>query len=168
MRHTRWIDLVFRLLPFPSWKGRLIVRHVEKCPECGARLASRDEARRILTQADEVGDLAGMWPAVRARIGSCAPAETAAPLFEPRLAPAWRWAAALGGLVLAAAVTFAVVENFRTGGGMKSGAGAGLFAVSDPADISLDYVRIDNHPARTLVFKPRDSRLVIVWAEKNQ
>ena len=171
MRHAEWIDLVYRLLPFHSWKGVLLRRHVEKCAACQARLASRDDARRLLVQADDAEAWADVWPAVRANIDVGAVVDDAIEALESEraAAPAWRWVVAFAGLGLAVFMTFAVVAYFRTGPRPgRSGGGSAVFTGSTAAGLSLDYVRIGNEPARTLIFKPRGANMVIVWAEKNQ
>jgi hypothetical protein len=167
MRHSDRIDLVGRLLPFPSWKAALLRRHVEKCPACGGRLASLDETCRIVTESGGVGGPPGLWPAVRAKI--MADAEKAGPRPKRTPAGAWRWAVALTGFGFAVFATVAAVAYFRTGR-VSSGADVVVAAkaASEPADLSLFYVRIGNETARTFVLKPRGSNMVIIWAEKNQ
>ena len=171
MRHADWIDLVYGLLPFHSWKDVLLRRHIEKCAACGAHLASRDDVRPLLVQADDAGARVDVWPAVRAKIDVAAVVDDAIEALgsERAAAPAWRWAVAFAGLGLAVFMTFAVIAYFRTGQiAGRPGAGSAVFAGSATAGLSLDYVRIGNEPARTLIFKPRGSNMVIVWAEKNQ
>jgi hypothetical protein len=171
MGHAKWIEFVYRLLPFLSWKGALLRRHVEKCAICEARLVSRDEARRLMVQADDAEAWADLWPAVQTNIAVDPVSAQSADAREGKRtsAPGWRWAVAFAGLGLAVFMTFAVVAYFRTGpaAGHPGGESA-VFAGSAAAGLSLDYVRIGNEPARTLIFKPRGSNMVIVWAEKNQ
>ncbi|MCX6563308.1 MAG: hypothetical protein NTU60_06850 [Candidatus Aminicenantes bacterium] len=166
MRHFKGMDLFYRLLPFPSWKDALLRGHIERCPECERCLASREEARRILVQVRDVGDLDRLWPAISDRIHGIRP------LLEPDLglereaAPTlkggWRLAAAAAGMSLAVVLTLALVNFFRS----PSISGGGI-AQGETDQVQIHYVRIDNEPARTFIFKPHDSDVVIVWAGKN-
>jgi len=165
MGHFKLMDLLIRLVPFPSWKAGLLRRHFEKCPECERCLASREEARHLLVQARDVGDLDRLWPAISDRIRRIRPSlgpdsglarDGAAPLRA-----GWRLAAAAAGMSLAVLLTFALVRFFR------SPLASGGIAESEADQVQIHYVRIDNEPARTFIFKPHDSDVVIVWAGKN-
>jgi len=166
MPHFKLMDLFYRLTPFPSWKAGLLRGHIERCPECERRLASREEARRVLVQVRDVGDLDRLWPAISDRIRGIRPS------LEADLGPArdgavplragWRFAAAAAGLALAVLLTFALVRFFRS----PSISGGGI-AQGETDQVQIHYVRIDNEPARTFIFKPYDSDVVIVWAGRN-
>jgi len=161
MRHSRWISFIYAFLPLHRWKDGLLSGHVEKCPECGARLASREEARRILVQAGDLGDVGGLWSAVCRKIRGAVPDKIAP--RRPVAFPVWRWGAAAAGFLGAAFLIFALIRSFRT----PSAYGGDPVEYRSP-EFQVHYVNIDNEPARTVVFKPADSRLVIVWAERNQ
>jgi len=161
MRHSRWISVVYALLPLNRWKDVLLRGHLEKCPECAARIASREEVRRILVQAGDLGDLGGLWPAVRRKILGAA-FDKFAPQ-RPAAFPVWRWGAAAAGFLGAAFLIFALVRSFQT----PPAYGGDALEFRSP-EFQVHYVNIDNEPARTVVFKPVDSHLVIVWAERNQ
>jgi anti-sigma factor RsiW len=172
MRHTRWIEFFYRILPFYSWKDALIRGHVERCPDCGRRLATPDEARRALVQAGGVGDterlrravaneIAGLDPSLVLTPGRKGKPETSGIAVSPAKT-AWRWAAAAGGLFLAVFVTFALVRYFQ------STPASGALAAPDSGQFQINYVRIADEPAQTFIFKPHDSDVVIVWAGKTQ
>jgi hypothetical protein len=175
MRHADLVGLLFRVLPFDAWKDALLRGHIENCPACRRRLASREEARRILVRSEDAGIPGGFWPAIADRIGGCEIAATA-PLAgiarpaEPVPAPkrwAWRWAAAVFGTALAVVLTIALVRFLQTPAPAPYAAGAVGAAESEPDQVRIHYVRIDNEPAHTFIFKPHDSDVVIVWAGKN-
>ena len=165
MRHFELMDLVFRLAPFPTWKAGLLRGHIDKCPECERRLASREEVRRVLAQVRDVGDLDRLWPAVAGRIRGIRPS------LEPNTRPAragvlslraaWRWTAAAAGLALAAVTLLALIRF------LQSPPVSQVIAKNGSDQVQIHYVRIDNEPARTFIFKPHDSDVVIVWAGKN-
>jgi hypothetical protein len=170
MRHTSWIDVLLRLLPFDGWKNALIRGHVERCPDCARRLATPDEARRALVQAGDVGDterlrravaneIAGLEPSLVLTPGRKGKPETSGIAVSPAKT-AWRWAVAAAGLFLAAFMTFALIRHFKT-----TPESVALEA-PDSGQFQINYVRIADEPAQTFIFKPHDSDVVIVWAGK--
>ncbi len=169
MRHADLVGLLFRVLPFDVWKDALLRSHMENCPACRRRLASREEARRVLIRSEDVGIPGGFWPAIADRIGGCgiaaAPkagvARASGPVPGPRRW-AWRWAAAISGTALAVVLTIALVRFLS-----PTAPGAAGAVESGPDQVRIHYVRIDNEPAQTFIFKPHDSDVVIVWAGKN-
>jgi hypothetical protein len=170
MRHADLVGLLFRVLPFDAWKDALLRGHMENCPACRRRLASREEARRVFVRSEDVGIPGGFWPAIADRIGGCEIA-VAAPLAgtarASELVPrprrwAWRWAAVSAGLFVAVLATAALVLFFRTAppsGGLEA-------AAAHTDQIQIHYVKIGDEPALTYIFKPHDSDVVIVWAGK--
>lgn len=172
MGHTDRMLFLARLVPFCAWKDALFGRHFERCPECAGRLASREEARRLLVGAAEVGSLDGIWPAVCAAIARIGPGPRV-PVTAVRIRiPAWRWLAAAAGLAMAVLLTWGTVRFFQPGRGLAgfevaSVAASAFEAGSAPGDVRLGYVRIADEPARTIVFKPHDANLVLIWAGRN-
>ncbi len=178
MRHADLVGLLFRVLPFDAWKDALLRGHMENCPACRRRLASREEARSVLVRSEDAGIPGGFWPAIADRIGGCeiaaaAPlagiARAAEPVPEPRRW-AWRWAAAVSGTALAVVLTIALIRFLGAPASVPGASGTAEAAA--PAESGMDqvrihYVRIDNAPAQTFIFKPHDSDVVIVWAGKN-
>lgn len=176
MRHADLVDFLFRVLPFDAWKDALLRGHMENCLACRRRLASREEARSVLIRSEDAGIPGGFWPAIAERIDGCevAAAPTAGTATGlPRASGsipgprrwAWRWAAAISGTALAVVLTIALIGYLRAPApGVSGTAGA---AESEPDQVRIHYVRIDNEPAQTFIFKPHDSDVVIIWAGKN-
>ena len=169
MGHSDRILLLARLMPLISWKDALISRHFERCPECAARLATREEARRLLVGEEDLGGLEGIWPAVKAAIKAPVPL---IPVTVRTSVPAWRWLTAAAGFALAVLLTWSAVRFFQPGSGMAGfeiASVAGLESQAEPAagDVQLAYVRIADEPAQTIIYKPHDSNLVLIWAERN-
>ena len=163
MRHRRWIDFLLRALPFDGWKDALIRGHVECCPECGARMAKAEEARRAIVRAGSVGDTDRLRREIAIKIAGIEPAPASAPARD-RSVPArqriWRWAAAAAGLCAAAFAMAALVLFFQ------SATPSGGPETSDADQIQIHYVRIADEPAQMFIFKPHDSDVVIIWAGK--
>jgi hypothetical protein len=175
MRHADLVGLLIRVLPFDAWKDALLRGHMENCPACRRRLASREEARRVLVRSEDAGIPGGFWPAIADRIGGCEIAAVATTDVTARAAEvvpapkrwAWRWAAAVSGTALAVVLTIALVRFLQAPAPAPYAAGAAEGTESEPDQVQIHYVRIDNEPAHTFIFKPHDSDVVIIWAGKN-
>lgn len=175
MRHADLVGFLFRILPFDAWKDALLRGHIENCPACRGRLASREEARSVMIQSEDAGIPDGFWPGIAERIDGCVPmpareagmASEAETVSRPRQ-QAWRWAAAVSGTALAALLTISLIRYLGapTPGGIGK-AGSAESGEFGPDQVRIHYVRIDNTPAQTFIFKPHDSDVVIVWAGKN-
>jgi anti-sigma factor RsiW len=168
MDHSGIVEFFCRVLPVPAWKSGL-AGHLESCPACAARLAGKDEVRRILVQAEDLGGLDEIWPAVKRAMapdsGPGRPAGT--PLSRPGLRgksgrPAVRWAAAGCGLALAAALLVGTVRYL----GHPSASGAGD-SMAETGGFILHSARIENEPANAYIIHPRDDGMVVVWVEKS-
>lgn len=167
MRHSKLMEFMYAIMPFHSWKDALLRGHIENCPDCGNRLASRDEARRLLVQAGDIDDLDGLWPAISEKIGgirpSLAPDAGIPQHAAASLKAGWRWAAAAAGLLAAAFLTVWLVRYFEP----HAVQGGREMAAEELEQVKIHYVRINNEPAQTFIFKPHDSEVIIVWAGKN-
>jgi hypothetical protein len=164
MSHSSFIDLVYRVLPFHAWKDWLLRRHIENCPGCRSRLVSREEARLLLVQADEVGDLGRLWPAIKQRLGGNERHGEKGGLPKSALVRKWRLAAVgLAVLLIAVAVNLLLLQTPRP----EISTSAGEINAAEPEQVQIHYVKIENEPAQTFIFQPRDSNILIVWASKN-
>lgn len=150
MLKCKIIDFFASAIPLKRWQHFLIRHHTERCPDCLKKLASEDEVKSLLIQENGVGDLEGMWPAVKMKMRQSGE--------RFRLRGRWRW-------VYSAAALLVII--------------AGLiwiyFASVPPPDISeemtgdgfkINYIKVDDKPARAYVFRPQDSNMFIVWVEK--
>jgi len=163
MGHSILIDLIYRILPFRAWKGWLLRNHMESCPGCRKRLVSREEARLLLVQADEVGDLDRFWPSIKEKLGEKTKKDEKNLLSRPAMAKMWRLAAAaVTVLLIAAAVNFWLFRKPRPDIPSQGGP-----SPVETEQVQIHYVKIDNEPAQTFIFQPRDSNIIIVWAGKN-
>jgi len=162
------VELLYRLLPIPAWKAGL-ARHMESCPACSQRLAGREDVRRVLVQADDLGGLDKIWPAVKrgsartwkrsARPGS----GYRAPLSRPR--PAARSDRPLGGgLVRFGLGDRALVGTVRYLGRPDVSGGGDSLAETD--GFVLHSARIENEPAKTYIIHPPDDGMIVVWLKK--
>ncbi len=170
MGHSEIVEFLFRILPVPAWKSGL-AGHMESCPACSTRLAGRDEVRHVLVQAEDLGGLDDIWPAVKSAMaldsGSGRP--DGAPVSSPvlrtkpgRPAPAVRWALAGSGLALAAALLVGTIRYLE-----HPGASGARDSVAETGGFILHSARIENEPANIYIIHPRDDGMVVVWVEKS-
>jgi hypothetical protein len=143
----------FNIFPLKAWQSFLIRYHIQRCPDCQKELASMEDVRSLLIQESEGESLEGEWLEIRVKLKEEKRGEKH--IFWPRL----RWIASVAGL-------FAVVAI-----------GVWLY-FSNPPDKSpeeknlaerfrINYIRVENKPAKAFLFRPHDSKMIIIWAEKN-
>jgi hypothetical protein len=143
----------FNIFPLKAWQSFLIRYHIQRCPDCQKELASTEDVRSLFIREDEAGSIEEVWPALKAKFSG--KREKKQIFLWPRL----RWIAAVAGL-------FAVVAI-----------GVWLY-FSNPPDKSpeeknlaerfrINYIRVENKPAKAFLFRPHDSKMIIIWAEKN-
>jgi anti-sigma factor RsiW len=158
MSHSGIVDRLARLVPLRPVKARL-AKHAETCPACSARLAGRDEVRRILVQAADLGRMDDIWPAVRRGVeaGGFDPGPGLKPGRAGAARPrAWRFAAASLGLLAAVFVTAGLIR-YLSGPGDLVGSEEGF---------RLHYARVERRAADTFVVQSPEDGMVLVWVGK--
>ena len=151
MFRCKIIDFLFRIFPVKFWQDYLIRRHIQECRDCADKLANVEETKALLVQESEVEGLEGIWPAVR---DESKKEERAARLsLWPRL----RWAVGA-----AAMVTVVVIGIWIYSILIKK------VPLEEPfvEKFKVNYINIENRPAKAYVYQPHGSDMIIVWAEK--
>jgi hypothetical protein len=153
MIRCKLINLLFNVFPFKALQGFLIKNHFEKCPDCSKLLAGIEEARPLFFHEDEAEKGANIWPGLRTKI--CEVEETR---VKPSFWLRWRWAlgaACLSGFIL-----------------------VGFWFVQRPVDVAMtvqtgpdenlqiNFIKVAEKPAGAIVYEPKDSDMIIVWAER--
>jgi hypothetical protein len=152
MRLCNILEVLFKVVPLRPWQGFLIRRHMEHCPACRARLAGREEARRVLFSEGDMRGLGSFWPAVRTRLST--PVSPAA-WFRAQRA---RLAAAAVTLVLAVVLGMLFFRGFKVERAVPPRPAVEEFEV--------DYVKVGGEPADSYIVKSREPRMNLVWAGK--
>lgn len=159
MSHLGIVDLLARLVPLRPVKA-ILAKHAERCPACSARLAGRDEVRRILVQAADLGGMDDIWPAVRrgAEAGGFNPDPGLKPGRAAAARPrAWRFAAASLGLFAAVFVTAWLIRYLGGPGG----------PAASEEGFRLHYARVERQAADTFVVQSPEDGMVLVWVGKS-
>jgi hypothetical protein len=159
-----WALVKFAVLVLPRGRGReAVLRHIDRCPTCRARLVGMEEARRVLIQAENVGRLDEIWASVdKAMKAKPVPAGRAFERRERRRGSRLlRWAAAAGGIGGAVAVILLAL-GVLVPRGVDDASGA-----APPADsLRIFTASIAGRPAELYVVEAPEDRMIFVWAEK--
>ena len=152
MFRCRMVNFLFSILPLKIWQDFLLRKHVQNCPACQENLASLEEAKSLLTQEGEVGNLEGLWPKVKVQLTKDKRKESS--IRQPH----WGWAVGATCLLIAILLSIWFYQLVPSGKAPEQD-------ITSP--LQIKYIRIYDQPARTYQFQPQDSNMIIVWAEKN-
>ena len=156
MAFCRMVDVLYAAVPLGWLRGFLIRGHMDACPACQARLASRAEVKRLFVAPEEVGTNGELWERVSAR----ALAAAGAAKREPAPAGAlWHWAAAAAAAAVIAVTGFWLLREVQ-----RPGFNAAAVRPADRFEIA--YVNVEGAPAQTFVYQPQGSDTVFVWAAR--
>lgn len=149
----KFVYFWFSIFPFRPWQDFLVRAHVHKCPACQAQLASLEEVKALLIQESDVQRSQDLWPDVKSAIMKRKTEKRA--FFSVYR----RWAFAAVGLmaILVAGFLFytILVQNAR------------LLEQDEDARFQINYLRVGDEPATPFLYQPKDSDMIIVWAEKS-
>jgi hypothetical protein len=149
-------NFFYAVLPLKMWRDYLIRRHLEACPSCQARLASREEAAPLLMAESDIGPQPSLWP--RVKDGLAVPRVSGAGERRAQGEMRWRWAAAGAGILIVGLSSFLVLKDYKPGPGAAGNGASETFRIN--------YLKVEDKPAQAYLYRPRGSNLVIIWAEK--
>jgi len=153
MFRCKIIHFLFNVFPLKAWQSFLIRQHIQKCPDCQKELASMEEVRSLLIQESEGGSFEGEWLAIRGKLREEKRKEKH--LFWPRL----RWIGGVAGLLAVVAIGIWLYFSYTPHKSLQE---------KDLAErFRINYIRVENKPAKAFLFHPHDSKMIIIWAEKN-
>jgi hypothetical protein len=128
----------------------LIRHHYEKCPDCSRDLAESEEVRSLLIKEVEANEISEFWTSLKARYKSRKNRRT--PLFTTN----WKWAYQAVGLVLFAVLAIWIFISVNSN--VKD---------NNVESFRINYIKINNQPAQAYIYHPKDTNMVLVWAEKS-
>ena len=158
MASCKTAEFLYWALPLRPVRSWLIKVHVEACPRCQERLVSRVEAGALFVDAGSEALPEGLGRKVEELV--FAPgrgARRTVPSVRRDLG--WNWIASAS----VVAVTVAAALWLLTAIGPPPGPAG---PVPGTARFEVGYVKIGGEPARSVVYRPAGSDMVIVWAEK--
>jgi len=153
MFRCKMINFLFKIFPLKIWQDFLIRHHIQKCTVCQREMANVEEIKPFLTQESDVEGLEGLWPSIKARLGEEKRKERLS--FWTRL----RWATGVAGVLVAFVVGIWLYSIFSSEKGPSEENLVETF--------QINYINVGNKPARAYIFWPHDSKMIIIWAEKN-
>ena len=140
------------IFPLRSWQSFLIRTHIQNCEACRRQLASREEVKDLIIQESEVEGFRDLWPAIKSGISERAPEKSPKYPLNRR----WAFAASIAVVILAGFVFFLTIS--------QKGA---LLDQEGQARFQINSIRVGDEPATPFVYQPKDSDMILVWAEKN-
>jgi hypothetical protein len=146
------VNFFFSILPLKIWQDFLLRKHIQNCPACQENLASLEETKSVLIQEGEVEGHEGLWPKVKVQLTK--------EKGKERLSrqPHWGWAVGTACALIVALLSIWFYQLIPPGKAPEQD-------ITSPFQIK--YIRIYDEPARTYLFQPQDSNMIIVWAEKD-
>jgi len=150
MFKCKMIDLLFFIIPLSRWREFLIRNHYEKCPDCSRDLAESEEVRSLLVQEVEDNERSEFWTSLKARYKSRT--HRRSPMFTS----SWKWIYQAAGFIFIAVLAVWIFILVNLNGKDES-----------MESFRINYIKIDNQPAQVYIYHPKDTDMVLVWAEKS-
>jgi len=153
MIKCKLFNFLFSAFSLKVWQDFLIRYHFQNCRSCQEKIASSEEAKKIMVEEDQTGNLDSFWLKLKPELARAEKKERVH--FRPWL----KWAAAAA--LMTAAVAAVVWLYFLKATGENPS------SQSPIRRFQINYLKVENKPASAFIFKPQDSAMIIVWAEKN-
>jgi hypothetical protein len=141
------------VFPFKFWQGFLIRSHIWKCEECMSQMASREEVKALIVQESDIEDFRDLWPAVKSGVVRKTPEKKA--VFSLNR----RWTFAVAGVVAVFLAGFLLIAILTQDGVLVEQEGEARFQINS--------IRVGDEPATPFLYQPKDSGMILVWAEKS-
>ena len=106
--------------------------------------------RSLLIKEVEANDLSEFWTSLKTRYKDRT--NRRSPLF----AASWKWMYQSVGLILFTVLAVWIFISVNSNGKNES-----------IESFRINYIKIDNQPAQTYIYHPKDTNMVLVWAEKS-
>jgi len=152
MQKTKLVEFLVWVLPIKSIQDYLIRRYLLTDEVYSRKIAGLDEVRGILMDSGELKEIPSLWPKVRNELRS---------YREPRssgMRSGLRWAIQGLGLCLVLVLGIWMIRHPQSERSSTAEAHTGSFQVQS--------IRLENKPATAFLFRPNDSKFIMVWAEK--
>ena len=166
MGHWALVKLAISVASRGGWRDALI-GHADRCPSCRRWLAGREEARKALIQAEDAGRREDLWPRLeRVLNAKSAASEKSSAARAPALrrrTSFWRWAAAAGGIGVAAAIVF-----FLGSHSLRPGPEPKIPVAPASDSLRILSASVAGRPAEMYVVEALEDRMILVWVERKE
>lgn len=153
MFRCKIVNFLLSIFPFNFWQDFLIRTHVHKCEGCISQMASRDEVKALIIQEEDVRDFRDLWPAIKSGVAEKKP-DRNSPVSSH-----WRWSFVAASIVVVFLAGFLVYTSLYQDGALLDQEGEARFQINS--------IRVGDEPATPFVYQPKDSDMILVWAEKS-
>ena len=152
MSRCKVVHFFISVVPLKFLQSYLIRSHIQHCEQCMNQLASQDEVKALIIQQDDVADFKALWPAIKSGVVE-KKAEREKRDFSRR-----GWAFAAAGIVAVLLAGFLFYTVLFQNGMFPEPEGEARFQINS--------IRVGDEPATPFVYQPKDSDMIMVWAEK--
>jgi hypothetical protein len=149
-------NFFYTVWPQKVWRDYLIRRHIERCPSCQAKLASRGEAESLLMNENRISPQPSLWPRVKPGLVRIEGGLERKTQFSGRRR--WRWAAVAAGFLIVGLSSFWVLRDYKPDK---------IVPDREAETFRINYLKVENKPAQAYLYQPLESNLIIVWVQKS-
>jgi len=153
MTNCKMVEFLFAVFPLKIWQDFLIRRHMQVCPRCQEKLATRDDIIDLMIREEHIRDIESLWVDFESKLKHKQSKEKAVH------SPHWKWAYGV-------AVTFVIVAGIFVVSSISHWRNNRIEKISSD-HFQINYIRIEGEPAQAYLFKPQGTDMIIVWAQKN-
>jgi hypothetical protein len=133
---------------------RFLIRfHIQKCEGCISQMASREEVKALIIQESDVADLRDLWPAIKTGVAEKKSER------KTLISSNWRWAFVAASIVVVFLAGFLLFTTISQNGILLDQEGEVRFKINS--------IRVGDEPATPYLYQPKDSDMILVWAEKS-
>ena len=124
MSNCKLVEFLFAVLPLKQWQDFLIRRHMQDCPSCQEKLASRSDVLELMVREEKIAEDGALWDGFKSKFRDVDRDEKSIG------SPQWKWAYGVVAAFVIVAGIFVVSNISRWGDGLGE-------------DISGDHFQID-------------------------
>jgi len=152
MQKIKLVEFLVWALPIKSVQDYLIRRYLLTDEAYSRKIAGLDEVRGILMDSGELKEIPSLWPKVRNELRSYRESRSSG------MRSGLRWAIQGLGLCLVLVLGIWMIRHPKSERASTE--------VTHPGSFQIQSIRLENKPATTFIFQPKDSKFIMVWAEK--
>ncbi len=143
------------MLPIKRWRDGFIRRHLDKCPSCQQELISREDARELFHQSDNVDDLNSLIEKVEILLEK---KNIAVQTKSPAFYFSWRWATVMITSLVAILLILWHLPGIQTNG---------RFSPALETKFRLIKLFVRGSPTGFFIYQPGDSNITLVGTVKS-